>query len=143
MDTLNNLISFSKKEGILNSKNSIAEFKGNVSEESKNSILMVLLHAADIANQGRVFKIAKNLSFKCLEEFFNQGDSEKALGLPISYLCDRSSVSIPSSQIGFISHVVYPFFEKIIEIFPGLNEILVNLKQNELEWKNLAESNKL
>ena len=35
-----------------------------------------------------------------MEEFFRQGDCERSLNLPISFLCDRHSVQIPASQRG-------------------------------------------
>ena len=35
-----------------------------------------------------------------MEEFFRQGDAERDLQLPISFLCDRHSVCVPDSQKG-------------------------------------------
>ena len=35
-----------------------------------------------------------------MEEFFRQGDMEKAMGLPYSPLCDRNTTLIAESQIG-------------------------------------------
>lgn len=43
-----------------------------------------------------------------LEEFFRQGDKEKALGLPFSPLCDRNNTLVAESQIGFIEFIVEP-----------------------------------
>lgn len=43
-----------------------------------------------------------------LEEFFRQGDKEKALGLPFSSLCDRNNTLVAESQIGFIEFIVEP-----------------------------------
>ena len=39
-----------------------------------------------------------------MEEFFRQGDCERSLNLPISFLCDRHSVQIPASQRGMCVH---------------------------------------
>lgn len=43
-----------------------------------------------------------------LEEFFRQGDKERALGLPFSPLCDRNNTLVAESQIGFIEFIVEP-----------------------------------
>ena len=43
-----------------------------------------------------------------MEEFFNQGDQEKELGLDMSPLCDRNTTQIPQSQIGkYLKHYAY------------------------------------
>ncbi len=42
----------------------------------------------------------------CLEEeFFNQGDKEKAAGLPVSPLFDRDKPGVSKSQPGFYTFV--------------------------------------
>ena len=108
--------------------------------EIKLLILSGLIHGADIANPSREFNVAKQFTYNLFEELFNQGDLEKGQNLNISFLCDRSAVNIPSSQIGFISNLVRPYFEKFSEILEGINEINSNLKKNELEWAKLKES---
>ena len=48
----------------------------------------------------------------CLEEeFFRQGDQEKAAGLPISPLFDRDKPGVTKSQTGFFDVVVFPLFQ--------------------------------
>ena len=44
------------------------------------------------------------------EEFFEQGDLERAQSLPISYLMDRNTVNIARSQIGFIDVLIIPAY---------------------------------
>lgn len=43
-------------------------------------------------------------------EFFNQGDQEKAAGLPVSPLFDRDKPGIVTSQPGFFEVVALPLF---------------------------------
>ncbi len=38
--------------------------------------------------------------------FFRQGDAERAAGMPISPLCDRSKAGVLKSQVGFFDFVV-------------------------------------
>lgn len=45
------------------------------------------------------------------EEFFRQGDSEKAAGLPISLLFDRAKPGVTKSQVGFFDIIILPLFQ--------------------------------
>ena len=45
-----------------------------------------------------------------LEEFFAQGDAERAAGMAVSPMMDRHNTSYPLSQINFIEFVVAPLF---------------------------------
>ena len=40
------------------------------------------------------------MSSRCMEEFFKQGDKEQEQGLDFSPLCDRQTTMVPQSQIG-------------------------------------------
>ena len=48
-----------------------------------------------------------------LEEFFQQGDMERAQGLPLSPLMDRTTTALAPSQINFIEFVVAPLFLQV------------------------------
>ena len=60
--------------------------------EAKIDLLKNLFHSADISNQIRKFPIAKEWSKRVINEFFDQGDKERSMGLPISMGCDRTVV---------------------------------------------------
>ena len=53
---------------------------------------------------------------------FKQGDLEREKGLPISFNCDRYSVSLSQSQLGFIDVIVSPLFTVLNEYFPQINK---------------------
>ena len=72
---------------------------------------------------------------KVMEEFYLQGDKESELGLQISFLCDRNSVSIEQGQIGFISGVVAPFVNMVVNVFPELEFMKVNVEKNKEEFE--------
>ena len=56
-----------------------------------------MIHAADLGSTARPYHIARKWSSQICEEFFNQGDIEVSMGLPISFNCDRRLVNIPKS----------------------------------------------
>ena len=67
----------------------LPEAERQLEGKNKAYLLKALVHAADIGNPTRPFEIAKKWGINIVKEFFHQGDREKALGLEISFGCDR------------------------------------------------------
>ena len=82
---------------------------------TKQEFLNVLVHSADISNPTKPLDIYKQWAQRCVDEFFRQGDTEKRLGLPVSFGCDRNIVTLPQSQLGFIDAIVLPLFSVVNE----------------------------
>ena len=74
-----------------------------------------------------------------MDEFWNQGDKEKNLHLPISFLCDRNTVNIPKSQIAFMEGICSPLISTVIEIFPELQFLIDNLNKNKEYFKKVRD----
>ena len=106
----------------------------------RQEFLNVLIHSADVSNPSKPLEIYKQWARRCVDEFFKQGDMEKRLGLPVSFNCDRDTVSLPQSQVGFIDAIVFPLFSVICEFFPGLNFTTDNLKKNLAYYKGVKEN---
>ena len=53
---------------------------------------------------------------KVLQEFFEQGDKERAKGMPVSPMMDRTTTQTPVSQINFIEYIVAPLFSEVLRI---------------------------
>ena len=66
------------------------------------------VHAADISNPTKPTPLSAKWADLVMNEYFWQGDQERELGLKISNLCDRTTVEIPTAQLGFINFVVRP-----------------------------------
>ena len=71
-------------------------------EQSKQLMSSVILHACDISTSLRDFETSVHWADLLFEEFFNQGDVEKAQGLKVSMMCDRDTTNIAGGQAGFI-----------------------------------------
>ncbi len=80
----------------------LPEDQRKLDSDNKLTLVKALVHAADICNSARPFRLAKIWSENLFSEFFNQGDQEKALGLEVSYLCDRTKFNFAQSQVGFL-----------------------------------------
>ncbi|XP_058038129.1 dual specificity calcium/calmodulin-dependent 3',5'-cyclic nucleotide phosphodiesterase 1A-like [Ahaetulla prasina] len=82
---------------------------------NKDKIMSFLVHVADISHPAKPWELHHRWSEALLEEFFEQGDKEAEMGLPISSLCDRKTTNIAESQIGFIDIIVKPAFVLLLE----------------------------
>lgn len=71
-------------------------------------MLQVCLHTADISNPAKPLVIAKQWTQRVVEEFFQQGDRERELGLPVTNFFDREHPNTPKQQVGFIDFIVRP-----------------------------------
>jgi cAMP-specific phosphodiesterase 4 len=102
----------------------------------------LILHAADVSNPFKPFPICRAWAYLVLEEFFQQGDREKSLGLTVQLLNDRDKVKKCQSQIGFIEYVVCPLYFAFATIMPPMNTMAENLINNCRQWEaELIEDN--
>eukprot|EP00930_Biecheleria_cincta_P001749 TRINITY_DN102853_c0_g1_i1.p1 TRINITY_DN102853_c0_g1~~TRINITY_DN102853_c0_g1_i1.p1 ORF type:complete len:914 (+),score=185.84 TRINITY_DN102853_c0_g1_i1:133-2874(+) len=106
--------------------------------KSSNQMMMnALLHCADVCNPMKPWSLAQKLAYLCMEEFFAQGDKEKALGIPVQMLNDRDKVNRANSQIGFQEFMLAPFVEALVLIFPPLDNLAFNLGKNIQMWETI------
>lgn len=111
--------------------------KNNDNQEYMN----LLIHSADISNPTKPFNIYLKWAKLVLEEFFIQGDKEKALGLVCT--CDRKKVKLNNNQIGFIDYVVKEFVSLNIQVFPSLKFCYDNLIDNREKFVNYKEDKEI
>lgn len=104
--------------------------------------LECLLHIADISHNAKSFEMTTKWVDLLTEEMLGQGDKEKELGMTISFLCDRTKVDLPKSQIGFINAFIIPSFELLDGLTKKKLEIyLRNVKENLKMWEEKNHKN--
>lgn len=105
----------------------------------KNSLQWVelFLHFADVSNPLKPFPVCQKWAWRVLDEFFEQGDEEKSLGLPVGMLNDREKINRPGSQHGFIQFLVAPLVFGTVRIFPDLHPVSTQMAENLAQWKTL------
>ncbi|KAK2509224.1 hypothetical protein MC885_009192 [Smutsia gigantea] len=119
-------------------------------EEHVTLLKMILIKCCDISNEVRPMEIAEPWVDCLLEEYFMQSsdpqsspdstgflslmlpspvspqsDREKAEGLPVAPFMDRDKVTKATAQIGFIKFVLIPMFETVAQLFPAVEEFLL------------------
>ncbi len=108
-------------------------------QEIQQDLINFILHAVDIGHAAKPFDLELKWADLVTMEFHNQGDTEKKLGLPISFLCDRTTSNLPASQVGFINGIVLPTFQIVISLLPKMKvyvDLIVNSKE---EWEKLKD----
>ena len=98
-------------------------------KEDKTFVLEIVLHAADISNPCRPEPVYRLWTDKVMEEFYNQGDAEKAASLPVSKFFDRDTPNVPRCQVGFITFVLMPLYTALSDIL-DIGPLMTNLKHN-------------
>ena len=111
--------------------------------EEQQNLYDLIIHASDLAHNTRLFRISLKWVELLSEEFWLQGDKEKSMNLPVSFLCDRKDYNIPQSQIGFIKGFIIPTFECVVKMFPTLKFTIENAQKNLNEWKKLSNQKRL
>ena len=106
--------------------------------EDHTFFLSTLIHAADISHPCRPWEMHEHWTQMVAEEFFQQGDAEKELGLEVSFLCDRDTVEIPKSQVGFINFAIMPLFMVLVEKIPEMDPMIKNINENRSKWEELV-----
>ncbi|XP_017494478.1 PREDICTED: cAMP-specific 3',5'-cyclic phosphodiesterase 4B-like, partial [Rhagoletis zephyria] len=97
-------------------------------------VLQNMLHCADLSNPTKRLHLYQKWCSLLMEEFFQQGDKERAQGLEISPMCDRTNATIEKSQVGFIDYIVHPLWETWADlVHPDAQDILDTLEENR-DW---------
>ncbi|XP_025016053.1 high affinity cAMP-specific and IBMX-insensitive 3',5'-cyclic phosphodiesterase 8A isoform X2 [Tetranychus urticae] len=109
----------------------------NIPATPENIVIVkrMLIKCADVCNPTRPLPICNTWAERIAEEYCNQTDEEKALGLPVVMPAyDRATCSIPKSQIGFIDFFAHDMFEAW-DAFGDFPELMDNMNKNYAHYK--------
>jgi len=120
-----------------------SNYEKEVLHEKKQQWLQLFLHMADVSNPIKPWSMCEPWADRVLEEFFNEGDEQKSLGIPVGHLNDRDIVHRPSSQHAFITFLVQPLLAGTANLFPTFAPFYLALATNLEEWFQVwvAEAN--
>ncbi|CAG9319231.1 unnamed protein product [Blepharisma stoltei] len=114
--------------------------------ENRLEVLRMAIKAADIGHAAKVRELHERWTVLVVNEFFNQGDIEKALKQPISMFCDRDTTDIAKSQAGFIKNIALPLYEALNSylISSSIDENCIEqLKSNQITWEFMANKHRI
>ena len=104
-----------------------------VSADEKAILLKLAVKCADIGNvcKGRATALA--WTDRVIQEFYAQGDEERALGLEVSHLNDRHTANTPKNQLGFYNFIVRPMYDAF-GLLVDLSVQQQNLDEMQQHW---------
>lgn len=114
------------------SRLSASETEASVDE--RRLLCQVILKASDISNPVRPFAIAKQWSDMVVAEFYEQGDLERELQVPVSPFMDRSVGGQVQMTLGFTDFVVKPLFAALASVLPETQICVDSLLYNRSRW---------
>jgi hypothetical protein len=100
----------------------------------------MLIKCGDVSNPVKDFNIYSKWTDRVLEEWRQQGDMERKLGMPISPYMDRDNPNVVlSSQTGFIDFIIVPMFEAVNQGFLNIPVLMQELDKNKSHWQRIKE----
>ncbi|XP_068617284.1 cAMP and cAMP-inhibited cGMP 3',5'-cyclic phosphodiesterase 10A-like [Battus philenor] len=100
----------------------------------------ILMTTSDLSGCCKPFGVAKAITESIYEEFYNQGDRERAMGYtPLSMMDRRRRINQPAEQIQFLSVVVLPCLMLLTNIFPNTCQLMDNCRETQEAWHEEIE----
>ena len=90
----------------------------------------MVVHTSDILNPAKSDKVSSQWIQRVYDVSFVQGYMEKEQKLPIRNFCDRNMTNVNKGMIGFISFVVGPTINCLVNLIPEI-----------IDYKNYCENN--
>jgi len=109
--------------------------------DEKILMLKLAIKTADLGYLTKGKKVAFAWTDLVLHEFFTQGDTEKRLSLPVSFGCDRDTIDVPQSQLGFYQFMVKPLYEAMDLLVP-MGMQMANLEEMRKHWQQKKDEMK-
>nr|VZI35176.1 unnamed protein product [Spirometra erinaceieuropaei] len=102
-------------------------------------ILESLVHAADLNGTAKKLSLYLKWVDRVTEEFYQQGEQERSLGLDVSAMCDRESTCVPTSQVSFMDFITYPLWETWSDlVYPHGQIMMDNIAKNRCWFATLS-----
>ncbi|KAK9866453.1 hypothetical protein WJX84_009890 [Apatococcus fuscideae] len=111
---------------------------GDLAAQQKMLIAQVALKCADLGHLASQHELHRRWVDALTEEFFRQGDQERAKGMHVSPLMDRNETAgLIKSQVGFFEIVALPLFKQYVELLPMAQPVLDAVKANYQYWHHV------
>jgi hypothetical protein len=107
-----------------------------VSKQDAILLLQMAMKCADLGHLALPWDVHQKWVVRVQDEFFAQGDKEKAAGLPVSFMMDRSHPGCSKSQTGFFKFVALPLVRSLAEVAPAAQPMLDAAVANYRNWED-------
>eukprot|EP00899_Mesostigma_viride_P001406 jgi/Mesvir1/11266/Mv01066-RA.1 len=124
-------------------------FKARVSQEhawdlkrdsDRILLLQLALKVADVGHTAKPLRTHVAWTQRVCEEFYQQGDGERALDLNVSPFMDRKNNNFARSQVGFFQFLAMPLMDAWVKSFPRSAHLLSHMSANIEHWRRELQS---
>ncbi|XP_058446873.1 cGMP-dependent 3',5'-cyclic phosphodiesterase-like [Malaya genurostris] len=113
----------------------------NISESSNQRLLLsLMITCCDLSDQIKSWQTVQHVAHLVYAEFFAEGDLERQMGLRPDTMMDRKKACIPVLQIEFLTTIIRPTFEMLVQIFPETDSFLATIDSNREHWEHQKEN---
>ncbi|KAJ5106264.1 hypothetical protein N7456_002939 [Penicillium angulare] len=130
------------QEKYYESEKSVDCWKPQDAEMYKTLVCGLLIKCADISNVARPWNIAEKWTQILQEEFANQGEMEKEVGMETALFGGPPELGniykLATGQIGFMSIFALPLFEGVSDLLPQLGFTADHIRSNKGLWQKHA-----
>ena len=127
---------FPSLQARLNNKDASSSFLPVRSSPDRLALLSLCMTACDLSAAAKSWDISFPLADLVYEEFFNQGDLERARGKEPLEMFDRSRANKNKLQVGFLRNVCLPVYSALASLFPvGAQGVLDVIQSNLSGWE--------
>ncbi|KAF6211565.1 hypothetical protein GE061_012078, partial [Apolygus lucorum] len=107
----------------------------------KMHLKSIIMTTCDLSGQFKPFDRTREITFSLYIELYKEGDWLKSKGLPVHSTLDRTRyLDIPQDQVNFLSMVVIPCVQLLVQMVPVLKDPYT-LSCNNLDiWKRVSFS---
>ncbi|XP_055379719.1 probable 3',5'-cyclic phosphodiesterase pde-5 isoform X2 [Condylostylus longicornis] len=108
--------------------------------EHRLLVQAIAMTASDLSASAKPWEVQENTVKVIFEEFYEQGDAERAAGRePIAMMDRLKPEEQPNSQVGFISAICLPCYSLLHKLIPETEPLLNKCQENLQRWKSIAQ----
>jgi len=121
----------------------LGKFEPATNADDRLLLQKIILKLADLAGIMRLYHVSKIGAERLFEEFLQQGDEEKTLGLPVSEFMDRDHTSLERCEMIFMDTFTVPMMQAFHRYCSSADEPSLLLMSNYEKWKHHAKKAKM
>lgn len=109
-------------------------------DEHRRLVQAIVMTGCDLVASAKPWKMQLDTVKYIFEEFYQQGDEEKAKGITPMPMMDREKKhELPQLEVGFLVGICLPCYELMAQVLPATKPMKDGALANMKKWKQLAE----
>ncbi|TGZ72386.1 hypothetical protein CRM22_002113 [Opisthorchis felineus] len=104
------------------------------------TVVSIAMPTCDLCAMFKPWDVQVKVVMLIMQEFWNQGDREKAsANKPLSLMDRDEAVQLADGQVGFIRAICLPCYSTIVRVFPQVSAIVDAAQSNLKQWEAISK----